>query len=55
VHGDWVPDAVLAEECDGVAFLQPIALFESGAEVRGGFFDLLPVQPFFGDGVGVAG
>jgi hypothetical protein len=55
VHCNRVPDAILAEERDSVAFLQAIALFESGAEVRGGFFDLQPVQAFFGQGVGVAG
>jgi hypothetical protein len=55
VHCDRVPDAILAEERDGVAFLQAIAFLEGCAEVRGGFFDLQPVQALFGEGVGVAG
>jgi hypothetical protein len=55
VHCDRIPDAVLAKERDGVAFLQPIALLESGTEVRCCFFDFKPVQTLFGEGIGVAG
>lgn len=54
MHGDWVPDAVLAEEGDGVTFLEAISLHESGAEVGGSFFDLGPIQTLFGDGICVA-
>ena len=54
VHCYWVPDGVLAEERDGVAFFETIAFHESRAEMRGGFFDFEPVQALFGNGVGVA-
>jgi hypothetical protein len=55
MHSDRVPDTILAEERDGIPLLQAIAFLEGGAEVCGGFFDLLPVQAFFCYGVGVAG
>ena len=54
MHCHRVPNAILAEERDGVAFFEAIASNESGAEVRGGFFDFEPVQALFGDGIGVA-
>ena len=54
MHCHRVPDGILAEERDGVAFFEAIAFHESGAEMRGGFFDVEPVQAFFGDGIGVA-
>jgi hypothetical protein len=43
VHGHGVPDAVLAEERDGVAFLEAIVFYQSGAEVRGGLLYFEPV------------
>ena len=54
MHGYGIPDAVLAEEGDGVAFFEAIAFDESGGEVGSGFFDLEPVEAFFGYGVCVA-
>jgi hypothetical protein len=54
VHCHGVPDAVLAEERNGVAFFEAIAFHESGAEVSGGFFYFEPVKSLFGDCVGVA-
>jgi hypothetical protein len=54
VHCHGVPDAVLAEECDGVTFFEAIAFHESGAEVSSCFFHFEPVQSFFGDCVCVA-
>ena len=44
VHGDGVPNGVLAEQGDGVAFFEAIFLDEGGGEVRGCFFDFAPVQ-----------
>jgi hypothetical protein len=55
VHCHGIPDTVLAEECDRVAFFEAIAFHQSGAEVSGGFFYLKPIQSFFGYCVGVAG
>jgi hypothetical protein len=55
MHSDRIPNAILAEQRNSVAFLQAIALLESGAEVGRGFLDLQPVEAFLGEGVGVAG
>ena len=54
MHCHWIPDAVLTEKCDGVAFFEAIALYKSSAEMCGGFFDLKPVQALLGDGIGIA-
>ena len=54
MHCHRVPDGILAEERDGVAFFEAIAFHESRAEMRGGFFDFEPVQALFGDGIRVA-
>ena len=54
MHCHRVPDGILAEERDGLAFFEAIAFHESGTEMRGGFFDFEPVQALFGDGIGVA-
>jgi hypothetical protein len=55
VHRDRIPNAILAKQRNSIAFLQAVAFLESGAEVGRGFFDLQPVEAFFGEGVGVAG
>jgi hypothetical protein len=47
VHGDGVPDGVLAEEGHGVAFFEAIVLDQSGGEVGRCFFDFAPVQCLF--------
>jgi len=54
VHCHRVPDAVLAEQRDGVTFFETIAFHKSSAEMCGGFFDLKPVQALLGNGIGVA-
>jgi hypothetical protein len=54
MHGNGIPDAVLAEKCDCVTFFEPIALDKSGAKIRGGFFDFKPIQALFSDGISIA-
>lgn len=54
MHGDGVPNAVLAEEGDGVVFFEAVVFYEGRGEVGGGLFDLQPGEAFFGYGVGVA-
>lgn len=53
-HGDRIPDGVLTEERNRLAFFEAISLDERGGEVGGDISDLSPVEVLFGDGVGVA-
>lgn len=54
MHCHGVPNTVLAEERDSVAFLEAIAFDQSSAEICRSFFYLKPVQALFSDGIGVA-